>query len=113
MYLETIGGVNPSASAVEQARITPPAPVETPAVAAAVQAVDGAHVNKALEAANRMVQSLGIGLQFSIDQETGKTLIQVIDTSTNQLIRQIPAEEMLTISRALDKLQGLLIKQRA
>lgn len=113
MYLETIGGVNPPASAVEQARITPPAPVETPAPAAVVQAVDGAQMKKALEAANRMVQSLGTGLQFSIDQESGKTLIQVIDTSTNQLLRQIPAEEMLAISRALDKLQGLLIKQRA
>ena len=75
--------------------------------------VDEVQVKQALETANRLVQSLGSSLQFIVDQDTGKTLVRVFDASTKQLIRQIPPEEMLAISRALDKPQGLLIKQRA
>jgi flagellar protein FlaG len=37
----------------------------------------------------------------------------VIDPSNNELIRQIPSEEMLAISRALDRMQGLLVKSQA
>ena len=32
---------------------------------------------------------------------------------TNEVIRQIPSEEMLEIAKALDRLQGLLVKQKA
>ncbi len=48
-----------------------------------------------------------------MDDSTGKTVIKVVDSSTNELIRQIPSEEMLEIARALDRLQGLLIRQKA
>lgn len=104
MKLDSVGAMNLPAAAAERPRVAP---------AAAVQVVDERQVKKALEAANKLVQSLGSSLRFSVDQETGKTLVQVFDAGTNQLIRQIPPEEMLAISRALDKLQGLLIRQRA
>jgi len=117
MYLDSIGSMHPAAPAAERPRVAPPAPSKVQAAAAAsaatVQAVDIAQMKKALEAANRAVQSAGGSLQFSIDQETGKTLVRIIDTSTNQLIRQIPSEEMLAIARSLDKLQGLLLEQQA
>lgn len=52
-------------------------------------------------------------LSFSVDDETGVTVVKVIDRETKELIRQIPAEEALQIARTLDKLQGLFIKQQA
>lgn len=52
-------------------------------------------------------------LEFSMDDQTGKTIIKVVDTATNELIRQIPSEEMLEIARALDRLQGILVRQKA
>ena len=52
-------------------------------------------------------------LQFSIDQESGRTVVRVVDADTGDTIRQIPSEEMLNISKALDKLQGLLLQQKA
>lgn len=117
MKLDAINATNVPITANGRPRDAPPAPVEARAAAAAgaaaVQVVDEGQVKRALEAANRMMQSLGSSLKFSVDQGTGRTLIQVIDTSTHQLIRQIPSEEMLAISRALDRLQGLLLRQRA
>lgn len=52
-------------------------------------------------------------LNFSIDDESGGTIIKVIDRSTKEVIRQIPSEEMLEMSQALDRLQGLLVKNQA
>lgn len=52
-------------------------------------------------------------LQFSIDEETGRTVIRVVDEQTGETIRQIPSEEIMAIARNLDRLQGLLVHQEA
>lgn len=53
------------------------------------------------------------GLQFSIDEDVGVPVVKVIDTESKKVIRQIPSQEVLEIAKALDKLQGLLVKQQA
>ena len=40
-------------------------------------------------------------------------MIKIVDASTDEVIKQIPSEEILAISKALGKLQGLLVKQEA
>jgi flagellar protein FlaG len=60
-----------------------------------------------------VVQSLQSKIEFVTDESSGRLLIRVIDSSSNELIRQIPSEEMLAISRALDRMQGLLLKSEA
>lgn len=52
-------------------------------------------------------------LNFSIDEDTGRTVVKIIDTETGEVIRQIPAEELLAIARSLEKMQGLLLRQEA
>ena len=39
--------------------------------------------------------------------------MKVVDASTDEVIRQIPSEEIISIAKALDKLQGLLVEQKA
>ena len=53
------------------------------------------------------------GLQFSIDDATGRTVVRVTDAQTGEMIRQIPSEELLSIARSLDRMQGLLLRQKA
>lgn len=71
----------------------------------------------ALESAAKAVQDfvkpMSGNLEFTLDEDTGRTVIKVIDSSTKELIRQIPSEEMLEIAKALDRLQGLLVRQKA
>lgn len=43
-------------------------------------------------------------LSFSIDEETNASVVKVIDKETNEVIRQIPSEEMLAISKSIDEL---------
>jgi len=67
----------------------------------------------AVSQVENFTQSLAKDLTFSVDKDSGRTVVKVIDSSTNEVIRQFPSEEMLALSNALDKITGLLIKQKA
>jgi flagellar protein FlaG len=52
-------------------------------------------------------------LTFSVDDQSGDTIVRVIDNETGDVIRQIPSKELVEIAKALDKMQGTLLKQSA
>ena len=80
-------------------------PVEAAPSREAVQAaVD--HVNAAMAEGNR-------GIEFTIDPDTRSVIVRVIDKQDNTVLRQVPSQEMLAIAKALDQLQGLLLRSRA
>lgn len=70
-------------------------------------------LTEAASQVEKFVQSMSSDLQFSVDDTSGSFVIKVVDRSTKQVIRQIPSEEMLEIAKALDRLQGLLVRQQA
>jgi len=89
------------------------------AQAKAVQAVNSAtvqdQVKNAVENVNRVVQNMphGSNLEFVVDQDTKINVIKVVDKVTSEVIRQFPSEEILSIAKAIDTLQGLIIRQKA
>lgn len=73
-----------------------------------------AQVQEAVEALKQLIETKAPNsLSFSIDDSTGKTIVRITDAETGDMIRQIPSEEMLEIARSLDKLQGMLLRQKA
>ncbi|MBS4016595.1 flagellar protein FlaG [Azonexus hydrophilus] len=52
-------------------------------------------------------------INFSVDESSGIRVVKIIDRNSNEVIRQMPSEEAVALARALDKLQGLLIKDKA
>jgi len=89
-------------------RATQDNPVFAPA-----QPVTEAAVAAAVQSANAYVQSVSSSLQFSLDQDTGRTVVKMVDTQTAEVLRQFPSEEMLAISKSIDRMQGLLINREA
>ena len=77
------------------------------------QPADRARVQEAVDTVNRMLQESSQQLRFAVDHDSGKMVVRVVDTGTNQTIRQIPSEVAIAISQSLDKLQGLLLRQQA
>lgn len=69
-------------------------------------------VEKAVDDVQRFVETMNNSLQFSIDDDSGRTVVKVVDKQTDEVLRQIPSEEMLDIARALGKLKGLLVEQK-
>lgn len=125
MAVEQIGGAAaaamPALASASHPRQAPPAtsaPAGTEALGAqAAQAgepaVGVAQVREAVDKIERVVSPAAQDLRFSIDDETGITVVKLIDTETQTVLRQIPTEEVLEISKALDKLQGLLVRNKA
>lgn len=73
---------------------------------------DAKQVQDAAGKVNDFVSKVASELKFSVDDDTGTTVVRIIDTSTQEVIRQIPSQELLEIAKSLDKLQGLLVKQK-
>jgi len=73
--------------------------------------VDAEQVRRAAETINRQLEAAAQNLRFSVDDTTGKTVVRIVDTGTGDVIRQVPSEELLAISRSIDRLQGLLFDQ--
>lgn len=62
---------------------------------------------------NKVIASSLQSIQFSMDKESGRVVVKVLDTETKQVLRQIPNPEVLAISKNLARLQGLFVSDRA
>jgi len=51
-------------------------------------------------------------LEFSIHEKTGDILVKVINTETNEVIREIPPEKILDIVAALWDITGIAIDEK-
>jgi flagellar protein FlaG len=81
--------------------------------AAKTQPANKAELQDAVTSGNNFLKTVTNAVEFTIDKESGDTVVKVVDTATKEVVRQFPSEEMLAIAKALDKIQGLLIKQKA
>lgn len=104
-----------AAAPPQKSGVAPVNPVEAPAKADTVQQQDGApatqqQIGEAAKLLKEYVKPVAQNLQFSMDEDSGKTVIKVVDSETQQVLRQIPSEEMLKIAKTLDRLQGLLVR---
>ena len=70
-------------------------------------------IEAVVEQLNRMMQSMNNSLQFEIDRPTGKTVVRVIDSNTNEIVRQFPSEEVLAIARVLESAKSGLVSDLA
>jgi flagellar protein FlaG len=77
-------------------------------------APSAAEVKQAVDKVNQFMQSSNRSLAFSYDQQAQRIVVKITDSQTGELIRQIPSEEVLAISKAIgDIQQGMLLRQSA
>ena len=68
-------------------------------------------VQQSLEDINKVLTGFSISVQFQIDPDYKELIVKVVDQDTGKLIRQIPTEEVVKMSKAMDNLKGLLFAQ--
>lgn len=101
---------SPANSAVKEK----PAPAMTPnAIQQPNAAPSQSQVDQALHSINKALQTLAPNLEFTQDEDSKRTIVKVVDQQTKEVIRQMPSVEAVEISKAMDKLQGLLVRQKA
>ncbi len=84
-----------------------------------VQQISKAELQQAVDVVNQAVALEQRSLSFSIDDVSGRSVIKVVDFETDELIKQIPSEELLKVAQDIKRLQeemgqsiGLLIDNK-
>lgn len=83
------------------------------AVQATKPAPEEQEVTHALNSINEVLKARSPDLEFSVDSDSHRTVVKVVDKNTQEVIRQMPTKEALEIAKALDRLQSMLIRDSA
>ncbi len=62
---------------------------------------------------NELMKQGQRSLSFSVDDSVDEVVVRVVDTQTEELIRQIPNEEVLKFKQHLEGMLGLLFSDKA
>lgn len=52
-------------------------------------------------------------LSFAVDEDTGETVINIVDNKSGEVIRQIPSDDVLKLKKKMVEIQGLVLDQTA
>lgn len=63
-------------------------------------------IQQAVAELNLHIQNIERDLLFSVDDSSGQTIVRVVNSDTEEVIRQIPSEEVLRISRSIHEQMG-------
>jgi flagellar protein FlaG len=117
--LQPIQAGSPSVVAGNTARptaeVTKPATIAAPVAAfAQVGRTPGhAELGNAVADLNKVAQANAQGVRFSVDEDSGRTIVKVVDTQTDAVLRQIPSVEALKLWRSIEKMQGVMLRDKA
>jgi flagellar protein FlaG len=68
-------------------------------------------LQKLVDTMQTKAKSAGSDLQFSIDQESGRSIVRVTERSSKDVIWQFPSEEALQVTKELDRFQSMLSRK--
>lgn len=89
------------------------APIQEKPVQETREPVSLEELDSAVSSVREYIKPFNSDLQFSVNDDTKKVVVTVVDSETKEVIRQIPSEEMIAIAKALDSIKGLFVKQQA
>ena len=104
-----------SAGAMANAAINNPKAIESSAVigehAKAVnqEVLSPQQLEKVAQQLQEFVGEMNRGLEFSVDTDSGRDVIKVIDKSSGDLVKQYPSEEVLSLVAKLSDMVGGLV----
>lgn len=75
--------------------------------------VDETKLIDAIEKANKSIDMYNRKLEFSIHDKTKEIMVKVIDTETDEIIKEIPSEKILDMVARLWDLAGIMIDEKA
>jgi flagellar protein FlaG len=69
-------------------------------------------VKNAVEDLNNALNELNVQRKFSVEKELNQVVVKVLDTSNNEVIRQIPSEEAINLAKNIKEMVGLLFDSK-
>jgi len=69
-------------------------------------------LTKIVEEVNDALKSLDVKRGYRVDKELNKTIVSIIDTETDDIIRQIPMEDAIRLAKNINEIIGLFYDDR-
>lgn len=70
-------------------------------------------VKEMVESFQTMSETIQTKLSFSVNEENNKIVVKIFDKESEELIRQFPSEEMLSLQNKMSDLAGFLFDTKA
>lgn len=70
-------------------------------------------LDTAVASMRSFAQSVSRDLDFSIDEASGRVVVQVVDGGSGEVVRQIPSEVALSLAARLEDMRSLLFREEA
>ena len=70
-------------------------------------------VKEVVESFQEMSETIQTKLSFSVDEENNEIVVKIFDKESEELIRQFPSDEMLSLQDKMSDLAGFLFDQQA
>jgi flagellar protein FlaG len=68
-------------------------------------------VRESVKDINEIVDKVKEGLSFQIHEDTEKMMVKVVDLNTDEVIKELPPEEMLDLQARIHEIVGILIDE--
>jgi len=69
-------------------------------------------VKSAVSDLNKTLKMLNVSRQFEVDKEIDKIIVKILDSEKKEVIRQIPSEEVVKLSKNVREMIGLLFDSK-
>lgn len=69
-------------------------------------------LQEAVEKANQHLVGVNAEFLFTVHEGTGRTLVQLINKNTGDIIREIPPRKMLDVIAGIWEMSGLVVDQK-
>jgi flagellar protein FlaG len=111
------GGTTSAPAAQAASGPTPPTAVKLRPPEPAELDFDVEEMRRSLEEAvarlNDQMAQTRRNLNFRVDEVVDRTVVTVRNSTTGELVRQIPSESMLKLAHSIEDIKGLLLNQAA
>lgn len=74
--------------------------------------VESADIKEIASAMDSLLKKLNTELKLEVDEETNKVIVKIIDGENQEVVRQIPAEEFVELSKRMKEAVGMLFDIR-
>ena len=71
------------------------------------------NLQEAIDRLNEQMKNNGRQLNFSVDKTIDRTVVQVKNTETGEVIRQIPDETLLRVAHSIEQVKWMLLDEKS
>ena len=100
---------SPEGTALSNKQNAAPAPTSAPT---AGRDIGVAKTEALVKDLNSALEKVDGDYSVSVDNETGMVVVRITDVETGELVKQVPAQQMLDVSMSVEKIIGLLVNDQ-